>query len=488
MSRISKSDYVLGLKCPNALWFKKFKPEIEQHKNTTVLERGTAVGELACEKFPGGVQITAKPWEAAALTQTQNAIENNSAYIYEATFSTQNDEYCAVDILANNNDGTWDIIEVKSTKTPHEYHFLDISFQKYVLEQCGIKVKNCFILTLDSEYVRHGPLDVKALFKLNDANDKLQDFETVRQNVARIKSILAGPELGIAVSKTKCNMFYECPYKHYCWSNIPDYSVFNAFRASVADQLYSLYGADLENIPPELYTKQLHSGDIEAFLTNTEIIDKTILNDFIKQLTWPLYFLDYESFMPAVPMFDNSHPYQQICFQFSLHVQRVPNGELEHYEYLHNDASCDPRPGLIRQLVKSIGQTGSVIVYNKSFEVPRNNEMARDFPEYATQLSAINERVVDLLEPFRCRGLYRPCQNGSASIKHTLPTFVPDMSYSELGIQNGDQASQQFFEFMQGKYSAHQAEQMLKNLHEYCSQDTMAMVKLLEIVQTFAKK
>ena len=228
----------------------------------------------------------------------------------------------------------------------------------------------------------------------------------------------------------------------------------------------------------------MHKGDIEAFLDNIDVINKDVLREFTGRLKWPLYYLDYESIMPAVPMFDNSRPYQQICFQFSLHVQRTPGGELKHYEYLHNDPNTDPRPGLIKKLIETIG---SVIVYNQGFEQGRNSEMARDFPEYAEQLMAINNRMVDLLIPFRERGLYRPCQKGSASIKQTLPAFVPEMSYENLGIHNGDEASKNFMDFMTGKQTPEQTKEMMANLHEYCGQDTMAMVRLLDVIQNIIK-
>ena len=481
--KISKSDYVLGIKCLNALWFKKYRKDLETEKNQAVLDNGTAVGELACDRFPSGVRITAKPWEDAAIKQTKSAISDNAPFIYEATLSTDTGEYCAVDILRNNNDGTWDIIEVKSTTAPHDYHIIDASFQRYVFTQCGIKIRKCFIMTLNPEYVRHGNVDLDELFSLHDVTDELQDIETVRSEVARIRAILGGPELGIAISKTKCNKFYECGYKCHCWKNIPQYSVFDAFKGALADEVYSEYGADLRNVPADVREKQMHPGDIEAFLDNADVINKDILRNFTNQLRWPLYYLDYESIMPAVPMFDNSRPYQQICFQFSLHVQRTPGGELEHYEYLHNDPNTDPRPGLIKKLIETIGDSGSVIVYNQGFEQGRNTEMARDFPEYAVQLNAINDRMLDLLMPFRERGLYRPCQNGSASIKKTLPAFVPEMSYADLGIHNGTEASDQFMSFMTGKQTAEQTKKMMENLHEYCGQDTMAMVRLLDVIQ-----
>lgn len=483
MFRISKSDYVLGIKCPNALWLKKYRKDLQPEMNQAVLDNGTAVGELACNRFPGGVRIVAKPWEDTAITQTKSAISGNVPFIYEATLSTDTGEYCAVDILRNNNDGTWDIIEVKSTTEPHDYHYLDASFQRYVFTKCGINVRNCFIMTLNKEYVRHGNLDLEQLFALHDVTEDLQDIETVQHEIERIRAVLDGPELGIAISKTKCNKFYECGYKCHCWKDVPQYSVFDAFKGALADEIYSKYGADLHNVPAEVCEKQMHAGDIEAFLDNVDVINKDILRDFVNGLQWPLYFLDYESIMPAVPMFDNSRPYQQICFQFSLHVQQIPGGELEHYEYLHNDQNKDPRPGLIRKLIETIGNTGSVIVYNQGFEQGRNTEMARDFPEYADQLQAINSRIVDLLIPFRARGLYRPCQNGSASIKQTLPAFVPEMSYENLGIHNGTEASDQFMAFMIGKQTPEESKQMMSNLHEYCGQDTMAMVRLLDVIK-----
>ena len=172
MFKISKSDYVLGVKCPNAIWFKKLRKDIPTEMNMAILERGTAIGELAQQKFPGGTIITAKPWEYEAAWRTQDAIKANDPYIYEATLSTKTGEYCAVDILRNNNDGTWDIIEVKSTSHPHEYHYLDASFQKYVFTQSGVKTRDCYILTLNPEYVRHGALDIQELFVLHNANEE----------------------------------------------------------------------------------------------------------------------------------------------------------------------------------------------------------------------------------------------------------------------------------------------------------------------------
>lgn len=479
--RLSKSDYVLGLKCPNALWFKKFCKDIVPEANQAIFDTGHIVGELACKRFNDGVKITTKPWEPAAAVETMAVIESGAPAIFEATLETPTKEFCVVDILRNNNDGTWDVIEVKSTTDTHDYHILDASFQRYVCETSGIKIRNCYIMTLNNEYIRHGNLDLEQLFTLHDVTADLQDKAAVEGEINRLRAILSSPELGIAISKAKCNKFYECGYKHHCWANVPPYSVFDAFRGKLADDIYADYGAALRNVPVELYSKQIHSGDIECFLSQCEITEREGLQCFLAELKYPLYFLDYETIGPAVPMFDNSRPYQAIPFQFSLHIMREPKGELEHIEYLH-DKITDPRPELIPALIAACGTYGTVISYNQGFEKGRNTDMAKAFPQYADALAEINNRMIDLLVPFRQRALYHPSQNGSASIKQTLPAFVPDMSYKNMEIGNGTEASQQFLDFMNGKQTPVQTAIMMKNLREYCGQDTLAMVRLLEVI------
>ena len=342
MFKISKSDYVLGIKCPNALWFKKFRKDLQPEMDQVVLDQGKEIGFFAQMVFPGGEEIIAKPWEYGAAEHTRDAIKANVPYIYEATLETSTGEYCAADILRNNRDGTWDIIEVKSTTKPHDYHYLDASFQRYVFTQSGINIRKCFIMTLNPEYIRQGDVNFEELFSLYDVTEDLQDIKTVKNLVTRLRQVLDMPSLGVAISKTKCNRFYECGYKCHCWKNIPPYSVFDAFKGTIADEVYSEYGADLRNVPAAVRSKQMHPGDIEAFLNNTDVvINKKILRDFVNSLRYPLYFLDYESIMSAVPMFDNSRPYQQICFhQAAYNLQPQVSFESFQFRAFCNTVRC----------------------------------------------------------------------------------------------------------------------------------------------------
>ena len=514
--KISKSDYLLGVKCPSALWYKKHRPDLKPATtpNESVLRSGTEVGELARQRFAGGVLIDADSWTDEALTQTSKIMsafapavffrdyyetkesDTNEVneVVYEGVVKTQSGEYCAADILRNNGNGTWDLIEVKSTTTVKnkgvgprggarkDSHIVDISFQRYVFEKAGIKINRCFIMMLNKEYVRNGDLDLNQLFIETDVTDELDTMETVEKNINHLREILNGPELGIAITKTKCkNTFYECPFISHCWKDVPNYSVFNAFRSPDCDEIYNRCAtADITKIPEEPKS-DIKKLEIECFLENSNHIDKKELKNFVDGLQYPLYFLDYESINSPVPLFDNSKPYQQICFQFSLHVSEKPGAVLKHFEFLHNEPT-DPRPELIKKLIEYCGDTGSIIVYFKGFESARNNEMAESFPKYADGLYAINERIVDLYIPFQKHHLYSYKQNGSASIKKTLPAFTK-LSYEGMEIANGAQASEQFLNFINGKQTSAETQNMLNALSKYCEQDTFAMVELLRVIE-----
>ncbi|MCK5207465.1 MAG: DUF2779 domain-containing protein [Cyclobacteriaceae bacterium] len=189
--------------------------------------------------------------------------------------------------------------------------------------------------------------------------------------------------------------------------------------------------------------------------------------------------------MPAVPMFDNSRPYQQIPFQFSLHIQKKKGGKLEHIKFLHT-GNDDPRSDLIKALISSCGDKGSVIVYNKSFEATRNNELARDFPDYVSELQNINDRMVDLKVPFSSRNIYHPDMQGAASLKNVLPAFVLGMSYENLEISEGETASLLYLSCIKGMVAEEEKKKIYENLREYCGQDTLAEVRLIEVLYTAA--
>ena len=190
--------------------------------------------------------------------------------------------------------------------------------------------------------------------------------------------------------------------------------------------------------------------------------------------------------MPAIPLFENSGTYNQIPFQFSLHIQKSKGSKLKHISFLHKERT-DPRRFLAEALVKTCGKKGSIIVYNDNFEKTRNRELAELFTDLSESLLEINSRIIDLLIPFRQRALYSPKQHSSASIKYVLPAFC-DLSYTGMEIANGSQAMDRYLAFLTGTLSDEEEKILFKGLEDYCYQDTYAMVKLIDVLYEKSKE
>ena len=217
---------------------------------------------------------------------------------------------------------------------------------------------------------------------------------------------------------------------------------------------------------------------VESHINSKTFINEEAVKDFVNEIKYPIYFMDFETFMPAVPLFNNSRPYQQIPFQYSLHYKKNKNSGLEHFEFLA-EASGDPRLPFIKKLLNDTKEDGTILVYNKAFEITRLNEISRNFPEFNKEIDERINRIVDLMTPFQKRHYYTPEMKGSYSIKYVLPALVPEMNYNELEIKEGGTASIAF-ESLFYETDLFKTEEIRKNLLEYCKMDTLAMVEILE--------
>jgi hypothetical protein len=282
---------------------------------------------------------------------------------------------------------------------------------------------------------------------------------------------------------SRCNNPHECAYKSKCWAGAPLYSIFNAFSGKEADAVYTKTGSlDIKNLPAGLVPgKDPKKIELEAHKTGKEHCDVPALQQFLKKLEYPLYYLDYETAMSTIPTYDGTVPFQQVPFQFSLHVQDKPGGKLRHFAYIHKDRG-DPREAFAKELIRVCGDKGSVIVYFQQFEEGRNRELAADLPHHAAKLNAISARMVDLFEPFSNRALYSPDQKGSVSIKKVLDAYTP-LNYNSMSIPNGAVAQERYMNFVNGVTTdAAEIQQLWKDLDDYCALDTFAMVRILDDV------
>ena len=196
----------------------------------------------------------------------------------------------------------------------------------------------------------------------------------------------------------------------------------------------------------------------------------------LESLKYPLYFMDFESVNPAIPRFSGMRPFDQLPFQWSVHVQQQPDSELEHYEFLATDNS-DPRREFIHSLCGALGESGSIAVY-AAFESQRLTELAAWLPEFSEQTKRIRGRLWDLL-PIVRDNLYHPQFAGSYSLKSVLPALVPELTYEGMTVANGQDAGVAWERLIRRNLEQTERECIREALLDYCGQDTLAMVKLV---------
>ena len=491
MSYLSKSKYCGLWQCPKIAWLRKYKPEefIADGDAVSRMESGLEVGALARSLFGDYTDVTVKNGEylniPAMKQKTKKAMEAGSPVICEAAFE-HDGLYCAVDILKKEDDG-WAIYEVKSsTKDDKDAYFADIAYQKYVLENCGVKICGTYLVVLNKEYIFDGELDLSELFKITDvSNEAAFEESAVAANLQAAERILASEEEPAIDLSMGCNKPYKCGFWKYCTRDIPSPSVFDLYRLNFKKKLSYYYRGQInyeDLITEPKITNEKHLRQMEYHIYDKgDYTNKERIREFLDTLSYPLYFLDFETMQPVIPRYIGTHPYQQIPFQYSLHYIESEDGELKHREFLA-EAGTDPRRALAERLCEDIPKDVCVTAYNEKFECGRLKELAEAFPDLADHLLNIESNIIDLLVPFQSGWYYNREMGGSFSIKSVLPALFPndpELDYSALNsVHNGSEAMTLF-----PRMADMQPEELAtarKDLLAYCKLDTLAMVKVWE--------
>lgn len=485
-SGLSKGLYIRGCQCHKSLWLHKNNPELKGEVTSfqqAAFNAGNDVGELACGLFPGGVMV---PYEGLSIpgqvARTATAIADGKEVIYEASFEFDG-IFVKVDILRRGELG-WEIYEVKGSTGVKDVHRNDVALQLYVLTGAGLDVSRVCLVHLDNSYVRQGEIEVEKLFVIADLTDEARGRQDeVEANIETLREMLRGAMPDVSIGP-QCEDPYACDFMEHCWKEVPEDSVFDLSGRGIDRFAYYHGGARrLEDLPLEDLNRSQRM-QVELHLAQGEHVDPAGIKEFLEELWYPLVYLDFETFMSAIPLFDGTRPYQQVPFQYSIHVQREPGGEVEHYEYLA-EPKVDPRPALIGGLLSTIPEGACVLAYFMAFERSRIDELARDFPNFADELLAMNENIRDLIVPFKRRHAYRWTQYGSASIKSVLPAFVPELSYKGMPIADGGMAMESYHTMCALQDPTELAE-IRKNLLAYCHLDTLAMVELHKCLEQMA--
>lgn len=491
---LSKSKYTKGRQCPKILWMQKNMPEQfdDSVLNYSYLDLGNAVGDLAMGYFGPYVEVDFDLEDPdrfnKALAQTQELLAQKRPIICEATFGNDG-HYCMVDILRRREDGSFDLVEVKSSTQMKPVYLDDMAYQCWVVQQCGYEVKSVSLMHVNKDYVRSGPLELEKLFTVEDHTEEVFGMvPAVSNHVLKIQEIAESISEPVVSIGQHCYKPYECEFRGWCFRELPEHNAFELYRIS-KQKATELVEAGLAGFSDLL-------NDVEAFESLTEKqqlqvlaqvndlpaqVKKDAVQEFLDGLWYPLYFLDFETFQEAVPSFDGQRPFEQVASQYSLHWIDEQGGKLHHKEYLA-EAGTDPRRGVAGRLCDDIPANACVLAWNMGFEKGRIEEMANLYPDLSSSLLTISSNIRDLIIPFIRGQYYSKEMRGSSSIKYVLPALFPNdpsLDYHTLdGVHNGTEAAATF----QSLSTLSPEDQVIKReqLLRYCELDTLAMVRIWE--------
>ncbi len=468
---ITKTDFITYLDAPKHLWALK-NNKIPKQKTEIYLQhlikQGYETEELA-EKYIKTI-----------LTQ-QYKTKN---IILQPTTKDKHYQARTDALIENPQTNKWDMYEIKASTKIKKEHKYDITFQ-YLVFNKEYNLGDCYILHLNKEYYRKGEISLTNLFTATKMNSKIQKLKP------EVKKLRYEAHL---VSKTKkqnqilsCIKPEHCPCKPLCHPKLPKYSIYDINRLSGNESKIRTLEADgiksIYDIPKDFKLSEKQRFQVNVAQSKATHIDTVTIRKELNKLTYPLYFIDYETFNAAIPMFDGYKPFDQITFQYSLHIKNSPNSKLKHYEHLET-TQTDPIPNLIKSLQELINSKGSIIVWNETFEATQNKRMGEIHPEYKEFCKNMNNRIFDLMIIFRDQFYADPKFKGSYSIKKVLPVLVPQLTYEGMDIGDGATAMAQWYDMVYSTSLSEKKRKSIKqNLLKYCELDTFAMVKIWEVLK-----
>ncbi|MDH3957386.1 MAG: DUF2779 domain-containing protein [Desulfobacteraceae bacterium] len=480
---LSKSRYLSGLQCHLRLWNSCFNRELASEvtpAQQALFGTGQEVGELATRLFPEGVLIREDHFHhEEAVQTTRNIVQDPSvSTIFEAAF-LYHDVRIRVDILKRLDNGQWNMIEVKSSTSVKDIHLPDVAIQYYVLKASGLNINRAFLLLINNQYVYDGSnFDLENFFSFYDVTDEVLSIQNeIPSSIDEQHQMLSAADAPLVQPSRHCNTPFICEFWEYCTKDMPAHWIFDLYGVSQKkfDELTGMNVEDIKDIPDAFNLTELQERMRKCVKNNETFISKR-LHAQLTDVEYPVHFLDFETVNPAIPRYAHTSPYQVIPFQWSDHIL-YEDGSLAHKEYLCDD-DRDPRDDFTRTLLHALGQKGTIFIYT-TYEKTIIERLAEYLPQYRDDLLRIPYRFKDLCAMIR-NYFYHPGFHGSFSLKFVLPVLVPEMRYDTLSIKDGSHASFEYLRMIHPDTVSEEKEKIKEDLLVYCSQDTLAMVRIRE--------
>jgi predicted RecB family nuclease len=476
---LTKTKFITGLICKKRLYLTLYRSKFALPLSSAELARlkeSNKIGKIARKLFPGGRLIKSTN-NQKALFQTQKALQHPQIdVIYEPAFLYEG-IFIRVDILVRAGKGFFDLIEIKSSSKIKKYQPEDLAFQYYVLTAAGLNIRNAYIYHLHKDYTYSGSsYRLKKLFKKVDLTEQIIELQpSIIKEIASIKKLFSAKKSPQALPGKHCKKPYVCQYIDYCMKGL-EYPVTELPRISdtMLEALKKLKIKEINSIPQDLNgLTELQQRVRDAVHAEVPFL-KSGMKEKLENIQYPIYFLDFESFNPALPLYKNTKPYQMIPFQWSVHILSRKGG-VKHKEYLHISHE-DPHQAFACSLIKVLRKKGAILVYS-NFESTRIKGLMKILPGYSKELKALLSRIIDLQQIIRTH-CYYPEFHGSYSLKNVLPVLIPDLTYEGLEISNGALAAHAYQDIIDKYTPIRTKKELISQLLDYCKRDTEAMLEL----------
>jgi len=472
---LTKADWLTAQECLTKGWLALRVPPIQpSDADLFRMEQGREIGLLARELWQIGILASDTETENAAEMTQRLVADRSTVTLFEATF--QNDFCTAKADILTREDGFWHVLEVKSSfsdKIQEERLLDDLAYTFMLVEQSGLPVVKASLVLLSREY-RYGA-DYRELFEIVDVTDDIRkrslEFKTSSKMITNVLFGDDQPSQALSSACRKCKFF-----KDACLGKNIGRSIFEIpnLHHTKLKRLSEKGIVDLCAIPDDFGLNPTQERVRTAAISGEMFIGQG-LRRVLEAIEWSCSYLDFETVSTALPLYPDHGCHRHILTQYSVHHRCEITDTVHHSEYLAN-ATNDCERELTENLIRELGDSGSIIVYS-CYEQTRIKRLMEQFPDLAQELQAILNRLVDFL-PLIKEHVYHPDFRGSYSIKKVLPVLVPELTYDGLSIANGDAAITCFARMAKGQIIGDDIATARQQLLDYCNLDTFAMVKL----------
>lgn len=452
MAWLTKSRFMAGRQCVKRLWFEVNAPLEERAPESFAILQGRAFDDLVRELWPGEV-IDRKRGMPAAIAQTRRVIAAGGAPVLHQA-AVRNGEFAIIADVLRHDRGAAELIEIKASTSVKPEHVPDAAFQVLVLRGARVQVERVFIGHIDNAFTLERAGDYHGLLVEQDITAAVDAMLPALADQAidlhRVMSARETPDIAMG---PQCRSPYDCPFIERCsrGAPLPDLSTHKDPRVRAG----AGHGA--------IFFDRAKAAELHGY-------------------PFPRSYLDFETIGFAVPEVVGTRPYEQLPFQWSLHIE-AEGGELQHAEFLAPWNFGD-FAALSKALIEAVPDEGPVFAYNAPFEGRALALLARLAPAHEAALTRLRARLVDLL-PITRRAYYHPQMMGSWSIKAVIPTIAGDLAYDTLGeVQEGEGAQKAFLELRSGVPDAGRRARLVRELLAYCRRDTEALVTLARFLQS----